>query len=147
LCRRALAVRILVPAVWLLACVPAFCVVYQNHAFMLATAQPRSVLMQRMASACRDMTAPDDLIAVEGGGFAICSSMFLERPVVPLPQKALDNEHDMRRFLAIFHPKLVVPGACQSAWKVLPEMGYQTAAVPSFAPGRGTQTVFVRTDR
>jgi hypothetical protein len=98
-----------------------------------------------MMAACRYITQPDDLIAVSGGGFLICGSMFLERPVVSSPQGRMDNPEDVQRFLEIYKPKLVVPVQHSCVRQVAYEMGYQPRLVPSHKRGWQEQ-VLIRPD-
>lgn len=94
--------------------------------------------------ACRQLTGPDDLIAVGGGSLEMCGTIFLERPVVALPSGKMDNLADVRRFMEIFKPVLVVPASCHAAYSIAPKMGYDPIRIPSYAPEGKPMVAFRR---
>jgi hypothetical protein len=102
--------------------------------------QPRVTPWRQAMTALATAVGSDELVAVEGGGTLIGAAVFLDRPVVALPQDRLDTPETMRQFVEVFQPRLIIPGRTRSADAVLPDMGYQKAEVAEL----NRLTVYVR---
>ncbi|MBN1346596.1 MAG: glycosyltransferase family 39 protein [Phycisphaerae bacterium] len=131
-----------VVAAWIVASLPGFSTLYENQTMAARRTESRMDGLVRVMMAARNLTEPNDLVAV-GDGLAICGAMLLDRPVVALPSGQLDNEANLRRFMAIFKPRLVLPGSCHSVYAVLGQMAeYDADRIPSYNPDKGPLVVF-----
>lgn len=129
---------------WVVVSLPHAWAFYNSRAVLSNMRAPRVAGMQQMMATCQKMTGPDDLIGVASGGLHICASMFLERPVVPLPSGDLNTPEHFKRFIEIFRPALIIPGHCESAHRVMPTLTeYEARGVPA-VNGRGLENIYVR---
>ena len=131
-------------ALWGSASLPAWFSLGQYQYLAHTRPESRPTGLMRTMDACRQLTGPDDLIAVGGGSLEMCGTIFLERPVVALPSGKMDNLADVRRFMEIFKPVLVVPASCHAAYSIAPKMGYDPIRIPSYAPEGKPMVAFRR---
>jgi len=103
-------------------------------------ADPRSVRLRHTMDGVAGLVGPDDLVAVQGGGLLISAAVFLERPVVSLPEGVMATHEALREFLGVFQPALVVPAQTQDNFRRLETLGYAPRRVND-----GRLMVFVRT--
>ncbi len=131
-------------ALWGAASLPAWVMLGQYQHLAHTRSESRSTGLKRTMDGCRKLTGPDDLIAVGGGSLEMCGTMFLERPVVVLPSGEMDNLADVRRFMEIFKPVLVVPASCHAIFSIAPKMGYELVRIPSYKPNGEPLAAFKR---
>lgn len=106
--------------------------------------EPLVAAAERAMKAIQEITSPDDLVAIQGGSQEICMSLFVERPIVALPENAMNTVENLRRLTEIYRPYLVVPGSQSPLWYVMPQLGYVPVRVPFLAPAFGYDIVFIR---
>ncbi len=135
--------QIAVFAVWGVLAFPSTYALLRRQATLPARNTVTAALEQSMA-ACRQLTQPDDLVAIAGAAPWVFGSMYLDRPVITLPQVQLDTPENAARLLRIYSPKLVIPGNARGIHAVIEAMGYRLASVPSVSPDRNVDVVYVR---
>ena len=72
--------------------------------------KPRSIEMQSMMRPIAALAGPDDLVAAESGSWLLSATIFLDRPVVPLPQGQMNRPKAIWQFMKVYRPALVLPG-------------------------------------
>jgi len=110
----------------------------------LPAANVTTETLENAMAACRAITGPDDLVAVAGGAPWIFGSMYLDRPVVALPQNQLGTAENAERFVDIYKPKLVIPGNTRAMYDVLEARGYHLSTIPGLSAKWENDPIYIR---
>jgi hypothetical protein len=110
--------RIIV-GLWCVASLPAVLEHISTLQRITPSFQPRSIQMRSIMRPLAELAGPDDLVAVESGGRLLSAAIFLDRPVVPLPQGEMNRTKAIWQFIEVYRPALVIPGRNYNAIQVL----------------------------
>lgn len=130
-------------AAWLIASTISFVPVLPILRTAAKLTQPRVISGKATMVEAAQHIGPDDLAAIGGGGLTIGLAVFLDRPVIALPQQRMDTAQTMREFFDIFDPALVISDGTRNLSAVLSPDRYHDEPIRAAKSG----VVYVRNDR